>query len=215
MNIILEGVVGSRAHGLSSDSSDKDTLGVFVAPTSIIAGLDWSAWDETEVWTSSDGDDYTYHEVGKFIRLILKCNPSILELLFLPSYEKINAYGKLLVDTAPSMISYNRAHASYLGFAESTARKFSMTGKIKDARNSFRILEQGTRLLTTGKIDVKVGDSYFYRGLSERSSADILTDLSHGIDVFKSRSPETGDPEAHKNLARRVLHLIREEHPFE
>ena len=39
-NIILESITGSRAYGLNHANSDTDKMGVFIAPTIEVAGLD-------------------------------------------------------------------------------------------------------------------------------------------------------------------------------
>jgi predicted nucleotidyltransferase len=60
-----------------------DRLGVFVAATRAMLGL--STPPETLVSAGPDQDtDVALHEVGKFVRLAAVCNPSVLELLFLP-----------------------------------------------------------------------------------------------------------------------------------
>src|SRR5258708_8666676 len=87
MITILNVLVGSRAHGLNTDSSDYDYRGVFVTPTSELLKLgkrpDQTSWIEDKI-------DDTKWEVGKFLFLATKCNPTILEVFKAPTVENAN-----------------------------------------------------------------------------------------------------------------------------
>jgi len=71
---------GSTAYNLAVAGSDVDYLGVYVAPTRTILGLG----EPPGTLTNPEGTkpDCTVHEVGKFCRLLLKGNPTIVESLF-------------------------------------------------------------------------------------------------------------------------------------
>jgi len=77
-NIIFECISGSRAYGLDTATSDTDIRGVFIAPKEQFYGLHYidQVNDET--------NDVVYYELKKFINLLLKNNPNILELLNMP-----------------------------------------------------------------------------------------------------------------------------------
>lgn len=162
-NIILEGVTGSTAYGLDTEHSDEDVMGIFVAPTSEVLSL----YDHKESYTHQgiDDNDWCYHEVGKFITMALKNNPTVLELLFLDGYRTLTKQGKLLVDNRHLFLS-DRIRKSYGGYAWDQTRKLNARGDSfghgrnnryeKHARHCFRLLIQGRQLLETGTIDVKV-----------------------------------------------------------
>jgi hypothetical protein len=76
--IIFECVVGSKAYGLSTPSSDTDVKGVFVAPIEEFYGF------EHDDQINNESNDITYYEVGKFLSLLCKSNPTVLEMLFSP-----------------------------------------------------------------------------------------------------------------------------------
>ena len=76
--ILLEGVVGSHAYGLATETSDVDTAGVFAVATEELFQL--SKPDQTQVTHQPDS---TYHEAEKFINLVKGCNPTAMELLWL------------------------------------------------------------------------------------------------------------------------------------
>jgi len=137
-----------------------DIKGVFVSPTREILSLTPSV--ETIDQTKPDK---SYHEVQKFMRLALKANPSILELLWLEGYTKLTKAGRMLIDNRHLFLSKTIYH-SYGGYAISQARKlnarqdsFSSTAKdryAQHARHIFRLLQQGRGLLETGNITVRV-----------------------------------------------------------
>lgn len=70
-------ISGSHSHNLDLPESDVDFLGVYAAPTKAIVGM--TPPTETVV---GDKPDFTIHEVGKFARLLLKGNPTVVETLF-------------------------------------------------------------------------------------------------------------------------------------
>lgn len=160
MNIILEGITGSKAYGLNTADSDTDLKGIYVAPTREVLSL----FPPAETIDRAK-PDITYHEVQKFIRLALKCNPTILEMLFLEGYTKLEKHGRMLIDNRHLFLS-NIIYKSYGGYSISQARKlnarqdsFSSATKnryAKHARHCFRLLWQGKELLETGNLTVRV-----------------------------------------------------------
>lgn len=217
----LQGVVGSTAYGLARDGSDTDRLGVFVAPTMDVAGLDWHPSKETR-HGATDGD-HTEHEVGKYLRLALKANPTITELLWLPEHEVKTEAGALLVNARHHLLSTPTVTDSYLGYAHAQARKLLCLHDVygarladrpdrafKHARHCLRLLEQARQLLTSGVLVVRVPDPEKYWALGELTVAQFTDQYErtagHVRDVAtRSCLPEHPD----RDHARRVLALIR------
>jgi len=81
--LILKVLVGSRAHGLANPKSDYDYRGVYVTPTEEILSLNHkykgSHWLEGK-------EDQTSYEIGHFLQLATRCNPTILEVFKAPVY---------------------------------------------------------------------------------------------------------------------------------
>ncbi len=162
-NIILEAVIGSVAYGLDTASSDEDVMGIFVAPTSEMLSL--YKVKDSYVHQGIDENDWCYHEVGKFVTLALKNNPTILELLYLSGYRQLTKQARMLVDNRHLFLS-NRIRKSYGGYALTQTRKLNERGGTfgngrnnryeKHARHCFRLLLQGRQLLETGTFEVKV-----------------------------------------------------------
>lgn len=76
--ILLECISGSKAYGTNLPHSDTDIKGVFYMPKAHFYGL-----DHTSQVTDSK-NDIVYYELGRFIELLIKNNPNILELLAAP-----------------------------------------------------------------------------------------------------------------------------------
>lgn len=77
-DIIFECISGSKAYGLANPNSDTDIRGVFILPQNMFYGL--SPIDQVQ----DEKSDIVYYELGKFMQLLSKNNPNILELLAMP-----------------------------------------------------------------------------------------------------------------------------------
>jgi hypothetical protein len=76
--ILFEVVSGSRAYGLDTATSDTDIRGVFYMPRNLFYGHEYTAQ------VSSDRNDIVYYELGRFVELLSKNNPTVLEMLATP-----------------------------------------------------------------------------------------------------------------------------------
>src|SRR4051794_3922165 len=81
---ILRTIVGSTAHGLANENSDIDYRGVFVVPTSELLGIGGTTQQTS--WIEGQTDDTSW-EIGKFLLMATKCNPTVLEVLLAPAVE--------------------------------------------------------------------------------------------------------------------------------
>ncbi|KES14222.1 putative nucleotidyltransferase, partial [Gilliamella apicola SCGC AB-598-I20] len=73
--ILFEVISGSRAFGLATETSDTDIKGVFYLPKEKFYGLEYIPQ------ISNASNDIVYYELGRFVELLLKNNPNILEVL--------------------------------------------------------------------------------------------------------------------------------------
>ncbi|MBB4804933.1 putative nucleotidyltransferase [Chryseobacterium defluvii] len=76
--ILFEAISGSRAFGLATENSDTDIRGVYYLPKETFYGLNHIPQ------ISNETNDITYYEIGRFIELLQKNNPNILEVLASP-----------------------------------------------------------------------------------------------------------------------------------
>lgn len=174
---ILEGLVGSHAYGLAHEGSDRDWLGVWVAPKAKKLGV--RRFDESRV--EREPEDRTLHEVSKFARLAADANPTVSELLWLPEYRVQSEAGRLLVEGRRLFLS-KRARHSYGGYAEQQVRKLLARGDFgsdlrhrteKHARHCWRLIEQGFNLAARGELAVRLDGTQatLCRRAGERASA--------------------------------------------
>jgi hypothetical protein len=78
--LIFECVSGSRMYGLDTATSDMDIRGVFVLPKDMFYGLEYTGQVNNET------NDIVYYELKKFVELLSKNNPNILEMLNVPEH---------------------------------------------------------------------------------------------------------------------------------
>jgi uncharacterized protein len=76
--IVFETISGSKAYGTNLPTSDTDIRGVFILPQAYLYGLRYveQVADRT--------NDVIFYELGRFVDLLGKNNPNILELLCAP-----------------------------------------------------------------------------------------------------------------------------------
>jgi hypothetical protein len=77
--LVFETIMGSKAYGLDTERSDTDIRGVYVLPKSEYYSLEYTAQ------VSNQSNDIVYYELKRFIELLARNNPNILELLAVPS----------------------------------------------------------------------------------------------------------------------------------
>jgi uncharacterized protein YaaR (DUF327 family) len=73
--LIYKCIVGSKAYGLDTPSSDTDIKGVYILPKEQFYSLEYVGQVNNET------NDIAYYELKKFIELLAKNNPNILEML--------------------------------------------------------------------------------------------------------------------------------------
>ena len=76
--LLFEAISGSKAFGLATENSDTDIRGVYYLPKEIFYGIDYIPQIANET------NDIVYYEIGRFVELLLKNNPNILEVLATP-----------------------------------------------------------------------------------------------------------------------------------
>ncbi|SFI49019.1 Predicted nucleotidyltransferase [Halpernia frigidisoli] len=76
--ILFEAISGSRSFGLTTENSDTDIKGVYYLPKIDFFGLNYIPQ------ISNETNDEVYYEIGRFVELLQKNNPNILEILATP-----------------------------------------------------------------------------------------------------------------------------------
>jgi len=78
-HILFEVISGSKSFGLDTPTSDTDIKGVYYLPKDQFYGLSYIPQ------ISNETNDEVYYELGRFVELLLKNNPNILEILASPN----------------------------------------------------------------------------------------------------------------------------------
>lgn len=78
--IIYEYKRGSHLYHLNVETSDEDYGGVFVCPVEDLIGLRSGYVEQV----SDEKNDTVFYELGRWLELLLKANPTVLESLFAP-----------------------------------------------------------------------------------------------------------------------------------
>lgn len=114
--IILECISGSRAYGLQTPTSDTDIKGVFVLSKAQFYGLEYFEQ------VNNESNDEVYYELKRFLDLLLKNNPNILELLATPA--DCILYKHPLMDLVkPEMFLSKLCNQTFAGYAQSQIKK--------------------------------------------------------------------------------------------
>ncbi len=169
-DLLLLGVTGSTAYGLSHEGSDVDRLGMYCVPTDDLFRLGFNQGKASHVLT--EPDDVQLHEIGKYIGLVLKGNPTVTELLFLESYEHVDARVEPLIEMRSKLLGQRTVRAAYTGYAIAQAKRLGNRQEAgqagfnsdlakrtaKHGRHCFRLMLQAEQLLTVGEVTVDVSE---------------------------------------------------------
>jgi predicted nucleotidyltransferase len=196
-NQILRGVIGSSAHGISTDSSDRDEMGVFIETPEQVCGLEpmdnYTYRDQREGVRSGPSDlDLTLFSLRRFCKLAVSGNPSVTIMLWLPEYLIKTELGEELIGIREAFISTN-AGRRYLGYLHS--QKLKMLGEkartvkrqdlidthgydTKFACHALRIGMEGIDLMTQKKVIMPIQEPNLsiLRGIrnGEWEESDVL-----------------------------------------
>lgn len=154
---ILKVLVGSQAHGLAKGDSDFDYRGVFVAPTKDFFEIGGRVLSTN--WIEGK-EDNTSWELGHFLTMAVKCNPTILEVFKSPVINQ-TPIGKELISLFPYVWNSQDVMNAFIGYGLNQRKKFleDKDGKPnKFAAAYARTLYNAWELLTTGDFTVRIAD---------------------------------------------------------
>ncbi len=114
--VLFECVAGSRAYGLNTHTSDTDIRGVFAPPASRFFGL--HAVDQV----NSNDNNVVYFELRRFVELLAKNNPNVIELLGVDE-EFIQVCHPLFKLLTPALFLSKRCLETFGRYAHTQIRK--------------------------------------------------------------------------------------------
>lgn len=205
----FKALTGSKAYGLAIETSDDDWRGFYVPSTT-----DWFRLAEpVEQIETTNLEDYSYWEVRKYLQLLLKNNPNVLESMWSPVVEYPHpATEKIIkeyVEGQRKNILSKKIIKTYGGYATSQLKRgeeYVARGKTKDGWKHLmhlcRLLIQGKQALLTGELKVNVGE-YKERLLDIRNEKMSMEDfkkwhaeleLEFNDAQLKTTLPDSPDP---------------------
>ena len=114
--ILLESISGSRSFGLATENSDTDIRGVYYLPEEDFFGLNYIPQ------ISNETNDISYYEIGRFVELLQKNNPNILEILASPE-DCIQQKNPLMDLLKPEDFLSKLCKDTFAGYAISQIKK--------------------------------------------------------------------------------------------
>ncbi len=114
--IILEAISGSRGYGLDTPQSDTDIRGVFVLPENQIFGLNYTPQ------VADKSNDIIFYELTRFVELLSKNNPNILELIAMPK-DCILQKNPLMNQLKPELFLSKLCRKTFVGYARAQIQK--------------------------------------------------------------------------------------------
>jgi len=178
---ILKVLVGSRAHGLADEDSDHDYRGVYVNATTDILSIGHKY--RGNHWVEGEDEDQTAYEIGHFLKLATKCNPSALEVFKAPVQQTnpkgtgekhFPVLGDELQELFPYIWNPKDVFNAFVGYSSNQRKK--MINKKDDRGPKFacayiRTLVQLHDLLSYGTFDLKVKEGKY---------KDLLVEIRKG-----------------------------------
>ena len=114
--ILLDCISGSTAYNLNVKGSDVDKKGVFIMPQKQLYGF------EQQDQIANATNDEVYFEIGRFLDLLTKNNPNILELLSTP--KEFMLYRHPLMDLIkPEAFLSKLCLDTFAGYAQTQIKK--------------------------------------------------------------------------------------------
>lgn len=221
-------VSGAHLYGFPSSDSDVDLRGCHKLPLTDVVGLD-APRETIEPTFDMAGTEVELvsHDVGKYLRLLVRNNGYILEQVFSPIVVLGQAFLDELRPIARRCITRHHYH-HYRGFY-ATQRKLiekEEPKRVKPVLYAYRVLMTGIHLLRTGEVEANLlqlnkhfgfgflGELIAQKQTAEQAVADVdwefhaqrLAELEGQLDRSHQDSelPEERDREAVNEMLLRV-----------
>jgi predicted nucleotidyltransferase len=237
---VLLGYMGSQAHGTyipaeAGGIDDKDVMGICVPPMDYYTGL--KKFEQVDCW--EEEYDIIIYEARKFVRLLLKANPNVVGLLWLPEelYIKRTKPGQHLINHR-DIFSSKKIYNSFTGYAYSQLSKMENCAHLgymgakrkalvekfgydtKNAAHLVRLLRMGIEFLATGQLNVMRPDApQLIRIKKGEYTLEKIKSMAEGLfdDARKAlmlcKLPEEPDHEKAEYILMEMIHEIQKAQP--
>jgi uncharacterized protein len=224
MRSLLKVLVGSRAHGVADASSDWDYRSIFQHPTALLVGIqsppDNVAWVEGE---PSQGPkiDATGWELGHFLKLAVRSNPTILEVFVAPVKES-SPLGEHLRALFPYVWDAKAVMDSFIGYGKNQRTKFLTDKETRPAKYAtayLRVLYQAEVLLSTGQMPINMAGTPIFDTLMRWRLGDFtrgeVIDTCYTMEESVKVAYESCRHKPNIKVVENMLLEAREEYFFE
>lgn len=206
-NEILRSVVGSGVHGIAIEGTDDhDELGIYIEPPEYVFGTDRHREDyiwrtQPEGARSHHGDtDLVLYSLGKYLRLAIKGNPTVMLPLFAPTESLIivTPLGEELRALRASFLS-QQAVERFLGYMHSQHERMLGQSKrnvpnrpelieqfgwdVKYGSHALRLAHQGFEIASTGHLTLPMPQAERERVLSVKRGEiprdEVSAEIAH------------------------------------
>lgn len=219
-NVLFVGVGGSWSYGTSRPESDVDLRGVFIHPTDKFLSYKRPADDSQQYvgWaysiaeangfpsTNVEEHDTHFFSLQKFLHLAAKCNPNVMDLLFMPEdcvLYTTTAWVRIQ-DMREKFLS-QKIVSPLIGFAASQVklvRKYTREDGSKDHRrgkaimHGYRLMHMGLTFVNEGRYVVRQDTDFLneMRG-SEMSVEEFEVEMERLASEIKEAAKESPLPE--------------------
>lgn len=193
--ILLEAISGSHAYGLNTPTSDIDIRGVFLLPQNMLYGLH-------HVEQVADAkNDVVFYELGRFIDLLIKNNPTMLELLAVPA-DCIVYRHPILDRITLAMILSKLCKEAFAGYAK--AQIYKARGLNKKVVNPMEETRKGILdfcFVPEGQGAVPVLDWLAARGWAQEDCGLVNIPHMHDMYALIYGGPSAGERLGFKGIA--------------
>lgn len=114
--MLLKAISGSKAYGLDLPSSDTDIKGIFYLPKNQFYGLDYVPQ------LNDEKNDEVYYELKRFVELLNKNNPNLLELLNTPEEMVLHRH-PIMDRLTTGLFLSKKCRDTFAGYAQAQIRK--------------------------------------------------------------------------------------------
>jgi len=113
--LLYEYVRGSHLYGLNNEDSDVDSSGLFIAPHDTLLGIGLGYQE----LVADAKNDNTWYELRKYMHMLMKSNPSIIESLFVPEDKVITKPSPILAELFANKDKFitKQCFAPFVGYA--------------------------------------------------------------------------------------------------
>jgi len=191
-------VSGAHLYGFPSADSDVDLRGCFLAPLRDVVGLK-SPTETCEPKGDFRGREVeaVAHEVGKYLRLLLRHNGYVLEQVFSPLVAAGGEFLSALRPLAARCVTRNCYH-HYRGFLRTQRKFLDDRPTVKALLYAYRVVLTGIHLLETGEVVAHLPT------LNDRFRLPFIPDLIAEKTAAEVREVRGWDPATHRGHLDRL-----------